>query len=66
MAIPFKKFLSQELLHIYNFILASPCVPPARFQRAASIAVCFDGVAHSMPHTTTKTFTQWLYRSRNS
>jgi hypothetical protein len=60
-AIPFKKSLTQERLHIYNFILASVLVPPGRFQRAPSIAVWFVDMAHSMPHTTTKTFTERLY-----
>jgi hypothetical protein len=61
-AIPLKKSLSRELLHIYTFNLASVRVSPALFQRAPSIAVWFVDVFRCMANATTKTLTKRLFR----
>jgi hypothetical protein len=66
-AIPVKKSLSRELLHIDTFNLASPHEHPASFRPALSVPV-FWFVHDSWGSNSMRpqaTMTQPLYRSRN-
>jgi hypothetical protein len=54
---PLKKPLSQELLHIYNFILGSAHVPPALFHRRRFFNECRALVEKALLRAETHTMT---------